>query len=126
MPRALGPAPERILELTGGARATALVGVGVELGLFTRLEAGPMTANEVTDTLGLSIRGTRALLDGLVALNVINVAGDRYANMADASAFARRGQSVISDRAARAHRFPGDERLDEAAAGVEDGRSSDG
>ena len=51
MPRTLGPSPERILQLTGGAQATALVGVAVDIGLFTLLEYRPMTAEELAAAL---------------------------------------------------------------------------
>jgi hypothetical protein len=92
MPRDLGPAPERILQLTGGAQATALVGAAVESGLFTRLEAGPMTADELAKALSMSPRGARALLDGLVALDVITLGDGKYANSPDASAFLVEGK----------------------------------
>ena len=92
MPRNLGPAPERILQLTGGAQATALVGAAVESGVFTRLEAGPMTADELAKALSVSPRGAKALLDGLVALDVITVGDGKYANSPDASAFLVEGK----------------------------------
>jgi hypothetical protein len=92
MPRDLGPAPERILQLTGGAQATALVGAAVESGVFTRLEAGPMTADELAKALTISPRAASALLDGLVALEVITVGDGKYANSPDASAFLVEGK----------------------------------
>ena len=39
--------PEKIMQLTGGTQAAALLGTAVQYELFTRLEAGPMTADEI-------------------------------------------------------------------------------
>ena len=92
MPRALGPAPERILQLTGGAQATVLIGVAVELRLFTLLDERPMTAEELAAALSLSQRGAYALVDGLVALNMLSVGEGRYGNTPDASTFLVEGK----------------------------------
>ena len=89
-----GPTPERILQLTGGAQATALVGAAVEAEVFTRLEAGAMTADELAKAASMSPRGTQALLDGLVALNLITLSGGKYANSPDASAFLVEGKAT--------------------------------
>ena len=87
MPRDVGPHPEDILELTGGAQTTALVGAALEAGVFTRLEAGPMTADALAHALSLSPRGVQALLDGLVALHVLTTGNGTYGNAPHASAF---------------------------------------
>jgi hypothetical protein len=84
--------PEKILQLTGGAQATALLGTAVACGVFTRLEAGPMTADELATVAKIAPRGARALLDGLVGLALLTVAGGKYANTPEASAFLVEGK----------------------------------
>jgi hypothetical protein len=87
MPRSLDPAPGRILELTRGAQATALVGAAVESGVFTLLDGRPMTADELARAASVSPRGARAILDGLVALDLVTLGEGKYANSPEASAF---------------------------------------
>jgi hypothetical protein len=84
--------PEKIMQLTGGAQATAVLGTAVSLELFTRLEAGPMTPDELAKAAKISLRGARALLDAVAGLGLVTVAGGRYSNTPEASAFLVEGQ----------------------------------
>ncbi len=52
----------------------------VELGLFTALAQGPLTAKELTAKLGLQPRGTADWLDALVSLGMLKRTVDEYAN----------------------------------------------
>jgi SAM-dependent methyltransferase len=79
--------PEKILQLTGGAQASAILGTAATYQVFTHLEPGPLTAAEVASTAKISPRGAQALLDGLVGLGLVTLANGRYANTKDASTF---------------------------------------
>jgi hypothetical protein len=84
--------PEKIMQLTGGAQATAVLGTAVSCELFTRLEAGAMTTDELAKAAKISLRGAKALLDGVLGLGLITIAGGRYANTPEASAFLVEGK----------------------------------
>jgi hypothetical protein len=111
-----GPTPERILQLTGGAQATALLGTAVECGVFTRLAAGAMTADELAKAASIAPRGARALLDGLVGLNLVTVAEGKYANSPEAAAFLVEGKPSSLTGLARValHGMPDWAKLSEA------------
>jgi hypothetical protein len=87
-----GVSPEKILQLTGGAQATALLGTAVASQVFTRLEGGAMTPDELAKAVSIAPRGAKALLDGLVALDLLTVAGGKYANTPEASTFLVEGK----------------------------------
>jgi hypothetical protein len=84
--------PEKILQLTGGTQATALLGTAVGNEVFTRLEAGAMTADELAKAAKISPRGAKALLDGILALGLVTLAGGKYANTPEASMFLVEGK----------------------------------
>src|ERR1019366_2834655 len=88
-----GVSPEKILQLTGGAQATALLGTAVASQVFTRLEGGAMTPDELAKAVSIAPRGATALLDGLVALGLLTVAGGKYANTPEASTFLVEGKT---------------------------------
>ena len=87
-----GVSPEKILHLTGGAQATALLGTAVAFRVFTLLDSAPMTCEEVARAAKISPRGASALLDGLVGLALVSVSGGRYTNSAEASVFLVEGK----------------------------------
>ena len=84
--------PEKIMQLTGGSQATGLVGAAVTHEVFTRLEAGAMTPDELAKAAGISPRGAKALLDGVLALGLVTLAGGKYANTPEASMFLVEGK----------------------------------
>jgi hypothetical protein len=79
--------PEKILQLIGGAQATAILGTAATYRVFHHLEPGPITTAELAAAAKVSVRGAQALLDGLVGLGLVTIAGGRYANTKEASLF---------------------------------------
>jgi hypothetical protein len=67
-----------------------------ELGLFTMLDAGSATEDEVRSSLGLGTRGVRDFLDALVALGLLVRVDGRYDNGAAAAEFLVRGKESYS------------------------------
>ena len=59
----------------------------VELGLFTELAKGPLDAKTLTGRLGIHSRAARDFFDSLVALQMLERSGDRYANTQQADLF---------------------------------------
>ncbi|HEX3343691.1 MAG TPA: methyltransferase [Polyangiaceae bacterium] len=84
--------PEKIMQLTGGVQAVALLGVAVDHELFTRLERAPMTPDELAAAASIAPRGARALLDGLLGLGLLTLAGGKYGNSPEASTFLVEGK----------------------------------
>lgn len=92
------PTPDRILRLANGYWATGILGVAAGHALFTHLDAGVDTAGQLAATAGISERATRALLDGLVGLGLVEVHEGRYRNTAEAAAFLVEGRpGCLSD-----------------------------
>lgn len=81
------PRPDRILRLANGYWATGILGVAANHALFTHIEHGARTAQQLADAVGISLRGVQALLDGLVGLGLVEVREGVYHNSAEASAF---------------------------------------
>lgn len=86
------PTPDRILQLANGYWSTGILGVAASHALFTHLEAGVDTAEGLARRAAISLRGAEALLDGLVALGLVETRGGRYRNTAEASAFLVEGR----------------------------------
>ncbi|HZI20851.1 MAG TPA: methyltransferase [Pyrinomonadaceae bacterium] len=85
--------PDRIMELGLGFWGSKALLSAVELGLFTRLAAGPLDAQTLGDQLGLHQRGTADFLDSLVALRVLERDPQgRYSNTPEADAFLDRAK----------------------------------
>jgi hypothetical protein len=59
----------------------------VELNLFTTLAQGSLTAETITQRLGLHPRSARDFLDALVALGMLERNGDQYANTPETALF---------------------------------------
>jgi hypothetical protein len=70
------PVPDAILQLGLGFWGSKALLTAVELGLFTALAEGPLTAKELTAKLGLQQRGTVDWLDALVSLGMLNRSAD--------------------------------------------------
>ena len=81
------PTPNRIMQLIFGYWATGVIGTAASHSVFTHLEAGVDTADQMADRAGISVRGAQALLDGLVSLELVEVHDGSYRNSAEASAF---------------------------------------
>lgn len=88
-----GVTPDNIMQLGLGFWASKTLLSAVELGLFTELAGGPMTAEELGQRLGLHPRSSRDFLDALVALRVLERdAAGAYANTPESEAFLDRGK----------------------------------
>ncbi|GIM92623.1 methyltransferase [Paractinoplanes toevensis] len=69
-----------VLDTASGFFRSQALFAGVELGLFTVLAERPATAEEISDRLGLHPAAARDFLDALVALSLLRLDGERYAN----------------------------------------------
>jgi len=75
------------MEIANGYWATGMLGLAARSSLFTHLDAGVDTAEQVAVTIGISGRGAQTLLDGLVGLGLIELRDGRYRNTAEAATF---------------------------------------
>ncbi|MFL6141119.1 MAG: methyltransferase [Labedaea sp.] len=81
-----------LLRLATGFWDARALAVAVELDLFTVLAKAPATLPELCQVLGLHPRPAEALLNGLAALGVLELAGDHYRNGAAAATWLDRAQ----------------------------------
>lgn len=79
--------PDRLLALTNGFKASALLAAGATHQLFTHIERGARTVEQIAARAGISVRGAQALLDGLTALGVVERNRGEYTNAEDTSQF---------------------------------------
>jgi ubiquinone/menaquinone biosynthesis C-methylase UbiE len=86
------PSPERILQLSTGGWAAAIVGAAATHAVFAHLEAGEDTAARLAKRADISGRGAQALLDGLLGLGLIELHDGSYRNTPEASTY------LIEDR----------------------------
>ncbi len=86
------PTPERILALTHGFWASQIVSTAAECRFFTFIADGHRTAEAVADAAGTDLRGTRMILDALVALQLLFRRNSHYVLAPDAEAFLVDGQ----------------------------------
>ncbi|HJQ35410.1 MAG TPA: methyltransferase [Pyrinomonadaceae bacterium] len=85
--------PDNIMQLGLGFWASKTLLSAVELGLFTELAKGPMTAEAVGERLGLHARGLRDFLDALVSLRLLERdAEGLYGNAAETDLFLDRAK----------------------------------
>jgi ubiquinone/menaquinone biosynthesis C-methylase UbiE len=84
--------PEKIIQDLWLAKATQALVAGVELDVFTHINAGKLTLKEITRASEASERGMRPLLDALVAIGYLNKKGDRYGLEPAAAQFLVRGK----------------------------------
>ncbi|MEU0699099.1 methyltransferase [Streptomyces niveus] len=81
------PTSDRIMRLITGYWATGVLGTAANHSVFTHLENGATSAGQLADLAGISHRGAQTLLDGLVAVGLVELDAGRYRNTAEASAF---------------------------------------
>ncbi|MFC8080788.1 methyltransferase [Streptomyces sp. NPDC057307] len=87
-----GPTSDRIMRIINGYWATGVLGTAATYSLFTHLENGAGTPAALAERAGIAPRGAQALLDGLVALGLVEVANGRYRNSPEAAAFLVEGR----------------------------------
>src|SRR4051812_667338 len=75
-----GVTPEQILALGLGFWGSKTLLSAVELGVFTELAEGPVSAEKLIQKLGLHQRSARDFLDALVALGMLTRDREAYAN----------------------------------------------
>lgn len=89
----LPPSPERILNHTlQGIASAAALGAAASHSLFTHIDKGAATTEEIAGAAAISERGAQALLDALVALELVDVADGRYTNSAEAAFYLVEGE----------------------------------
>jgi SAM-dependent methyltransferase len=86
--------PARIMQIATGGWAASVLAAASTHSLFTHIETGADTAENLARKASLSLRGTQALLDGLVGLGLLTVSGGRYRNAPDASEFLDENKSA--------------------------------
>ena len=84
--------PGRILELGLAFWGSKTLLSAVELGVFSELAGGALTADEIGERLTLHPRACRDFLDALVALGMLDREGERYANTFETDVFLDRGK----------------------------------
>lgn len=86
------PTSDRIMRLITGYWATGIVGAAASHSLFTYLEDGAETVDQLAASAGISQRGAQTLLDGLVSLGLVELRDGNYRNTAEASTFLVEGR----------------------------------
>ena len=61
-----------------GYQGSALIGTAVEIGLADALASGPKTIPALVEALDTDLRGTTALLSGLVAIGLVERQGEDF------------------------------------------------
>jgi len=72
------PRPETIIGIANSCWVSAILKAGIELDVFTEIEAGNDTVEKVASSIKASERGVRILLDALCALGMISKAEGKY------------------------------------------------
>jgi 2-polyprenyl-3-methyl-5-hydroxy-6-metoxy-1,4-benzoquinol methylase len=103
------PSPEKILQMATAHWQAAILSAAEAHGVFTVLEEGAATAEEVAEKARISRRGSRALLDGLVGLGLVELRDGRYANQVEASAYLVHGREPYLGDYVRVHTSAMDE-----------------
>lgn len=95
MPSESGAPPSRepIDRITRAVAAPMAVRAALQLGVFTPLGDGPMTAGELAEALGVKPRRLEMMLYQLVVAGFLDPDGDRFANTAMADHYLVEGRS---------------------------------
>ncbi len=81
------PDPGRIVDLSIGYWKSSILATAITHSVFLHLDDRPASPEELAERAGISKRGARAILDGLVGLELVLVENGTYANTPEASAF---------------------------------------
>lgn len=84
--------PERVMQLGLAFWGSKTLLSAIELGVFTELSEGALSAEELTTRLGLHQRAARDFFDALVSLGLLTRDNGSYKNSADADHFLVRGK----------------------------------
>lgn len=88
--------PERILQTGLGFWASKTLLSAVEIGLFTELVAGPLTADAIGQRLDLHSRARRDFLDALVSLGFLKRIDGEYHNTPETALFLDRNKPTYA------------------------------
>ena len=88
------PNPATIMQFGTGAWANGILAAAVNLEIFTHVQNGVQTPEALVEAAGVSARGIQPLLDGLVALGLLNVKDGSYANSPDVAFFLVKGEQA--------------------------------
>ncbi len=84
--------PETITRLFDAVYPSFAMLAGMELELFTPLEGGPLSAEQLADALGVQVIKLRPLLYALVVAGLLTVEDDLFANTPEADHYLVRGR----------------------------------
>lgn len=87
MSTTMNAGPETINRIADGAYPALAMLAGMQLDLFTPLEHGPMTAEEIAEAIGVGSAKLKPLLYALVAADLLTVDGDWFANTPESAHF---------------------------------------
>jgi SAM-dependent methyltransferase len=85
------PTPQRLTQLAWGYAASLVVYSALENGVFEALSGGPKSIEEVHAATGASVRGLRAILNALVALELLTRTDGAYRLTPESEAFLLKG-----------------------------------
>lgn len=86
------PDGDHIYDLYTGAYKPHIIGIALELDVFSRLEAGLEKVENIAQACGCSVAGMSRLLDYLASLNLLIKQNDKYTLSCDATTFLVRGK----------------------------------
>jgi hypothetical protein len=89
------PTPEKIMQISTGAWASAILGAAAEFSIFKHLEGEGDTAVSLGQKIPISTRGLQSLLDGLTGLGLIELKEGRYRNSPEASCYLVEGKPTF-------------------------------
>jgi ubiquinone/menaquinone biosynthesis C-methylase UbiE len=72
------PGPEALLQMSFACATTRVFMTALQLNVFSHIAAGNKLVVEIAEAANSSVRGTRMLLDALVAFQLLMKAGDKY------------------------------------------------
>ncbi len=84
--------PEIINRLSNAVYSSFAMLAGMQLDLFTPLDDGPLSAEEIADTLGVQVTKLRPLLYALVVAGLLNVEDGLFGNTPEADEYLVRGK----------------------------------
>jgi hypothetical protein len=79
--------PDRILQFPFAFAAPLIIEAAVRHGVFDALDAGPRGLDDLVQATGASLRGLRALLNGLVGIDLARKEGEAYALTPESAAY---------------------------------------
>ena len=94
------PSPDLFFDTLTAYQKTAALKTAIDLGLFTAIASGPVTAPEIANRCQSSARGIRILCDYLTVLGFLTKAGDQYSLTPDSAVFLDRNSPAYAGGAA--------------------------